>query len=665
VTDVFPFTALVGQDELREALLACAVDPVIGGVLVRGERGTAKSTAVRALAPLLPGVDVVDGCAFGAAPGGAEAAACPDGPHPGDASTSRRPVKLVELPVGATADRLVGTFDLEGALASGAHGFQPGLLAAAHRGILYVDEVNLLPDHLVDVMLDAAAMGRNHVERDGVSASHPARFLLVGTMNPEEGELRPQLLDRFGLSVQVAASNDVAVRAEVVRRRLAFDRDPERFAARFDDQQRILAQRIASARERLESVRLSERALLLIAGTCARLGVDGMRADIVCARAACALAALDGNDEVSDDHIRRAAALALGHRRRRGPLEAPGLAPGDLDEAMHEASGDSGGPEDDGPDDGAPPPPPDRDPGAPAENGASERAEASPQRTGATGERTAAPSTPTTPPLLALVGAGRGPAGRRSRSAGADGHPIDARPAPDASGADLAAVATLRAAVRRRAAAGGPALTRGDLHEHIRTGREGNLVVFCVDASGSMGARRRMASVKGAILGLLLDAYQRRDRIALVTFRGTGAELALPPTASVERAAALLTGLSTGGGTPLAAGLGRAAELVLTERRRAPERRSLVLVVTDGRASGGRHGRDAALRAGRTLAATADRVIVFDAEDGRVRLGLAGTLAAHAGAQLLPLTALGNGQSDESPRNIPANSSVSRGASAA
>src|SRR5579859_5744347 len=189
-TPAFPFTAIVGAEPLREALLACAVDPVIGGVLVRGERGTAKSTAVRALAPLLPAVDVVEGCAFAAAPGSAEASSCPDGPHNGTAAAVRRPVRLIELPVGATSDRLVGTLDLEAALA-GAHAFKPGLLAAAHRGILYVDEVNLLPDHLVDVLLDAAAMGRNHIERDGISASHPARFLLVGTMNPEEGELRP------------------------------------------------------------------------------------------------------------------------------------------------------------------------------------------------------------------------------------------------------------------------------------------------------------------------------------------------------------------------------------------------------------------------------------------------------------------------------------------
>jgi magnesium chelatase subunit D len=664
MTVEFPFTAIVGQDRLREALLACAVDPLIGGVLVRGERGTAKSTAVRALAPLLPAVEVVDGCGFASEPGGAEALSCPDGPHPADAPAWERPVRLVELPVGATADRLVGTLDLERALASGTHGFAPGLLAGAHRGILYVDEVNLLPDHLVDVMLDAAAMGRNHVERDGVSASHPARFLLVGTMNPEEGELRPQLLDRFGLSVEVSASGDIDQRVEVVRRRLAHDADPDRFAERFDAQQRSLAARIEDARARLASVRLPERALLLIAGTCARLGVDGMRADIVCARTATALAALHGSDEVTDEEIRSAALLALGHRRRRGPLEAPGLAPGELDDAMRDASPD-GGPDDDRPG-GAPRPPESASSGDRPDNGSSAEGSVAGATAGAPGsdlaasddpaaqsggngvipERTTAPGVTTPPPLLSLIGAGEGPAGRRSASSSREGDPIDARRAPDATASDLAPVATIHAAARRRAARRGPALAREDLHEHIRSGREGNLVVFCVDASGSMGARRRMASVKGAVLGLLLDAYQRRDRIALVTFRRADATVALPPTASVERAAALLVALPTGGGTPLATGLTRAAELIVTERRRSPERRSLALVVTDGRASGGLPGREAALRAARTVAAAADRMVVFDAEDGRVRLGLAGSLADHAGAELLPLAALGRERDD-------------------
>ncbi len=661
MTAEFPFTAIVGQDRLREALLVCAVDPLIGGVLVRGERGTAKSTAVRALAPLLPVVEVVDGCGFASEPGGAEALTCPDGPHPAESATWRRPVRLVELPVGATADRLVGTLDLERVLASGTHGFQPGLLAAAHRGILYVDEVNLLPDHLVDVMLDAAAMGRNHVERDGISASHPARFLLVGTMNPEEGELRPQLLDRFGLSVEVSGSHDIEERAEVVRRRLAHDAEPDRFAARFDAQERSLAARIDQARERLRSVRLTERGLLLIAGICARLGVDGMRADIVCARTATALAALHGSDEVTDEDIRSAALLALGHRRRRGPLEAPGLAPGELDDAMREAAPDEG-PDDDGSGGGAPRPTESAGDNDRPENGASAEGSASSTTADAASsdpaagsettagrsdgagvipERTTAPGAPTPPPLLSVIGTGDGPAGRRSASSSREGHPIDARQAHDATGSDLAPVATIRAAARRQAARGGAPMAREDVHEHIRSGREGNLVVFCVDASGSMGARRRIAAVKGAILGLLLDAYQRRDRIALVTFRRAEATVALPPTASVERAAALLAALPTGGGTPLGAGLTRAAELIVTERRRSPERRSLALLVTDGRASGGLPGREAALRAARTLAAAADRMVVFDAEDGRVRLGLAGALADYAGAELKPLTALG------------------------
>ncbi|MGI8845143.1 MAG: ATP-binding protein, partial [Thermoleophilaceae bacterium] len=341
MTPAFPFSALVGQEDLREALLACAVDPRIGGVLVRGERGTAKSTAVRGLASLLPPVRVVAGARYASDPDAGEDS--PDGPAAGDAEIVERPVALVELPVGATADRVLGTLDLDRALADGTKAFEPGLLAAAHRGILYVDEVNLLPDHLVDVLLDAAAMGRVHVEREGLSVSHPARFVLVGTMNPEEGDLRPQLLDRFGLSVEVTASGDPAERTEVVRRRLAYDADPEGFAARFGHSETELAGRVLGARDRLGGVALSDRALTLISSTCARLGVDGLRADIVCARAACALAALDGASEVGEDHIRRAALLALAHRRRRGPLEAPGLDEGELDDALERSRAEGGG----------------------------------------------------------------------------------------------------------------------------------------------------------------------------------------------------------------------------------------------------------------------------------------------------------------------------------
>ena len=302
----FPFSALVGQEDLREALLVCAVDPAISGVLVRGERGTAKTTAVRGLAPLLDGA-------------------------------------LVELPIGATADRVLGTLDLDRALGEGRAAFQPGLLASAHEGLLYVDEVNLLPDHLVDVLLDAAAAGRAHVEREGVSVSHAARFVLVGTMNPEEGELRPQLLDRFGLTVEVRASRDPDERAEVVRRRMAFDDDPEPFAAAWADAESALAARIADARGRLPGVRLDDGVLRQIAAVCAAFDVDGLRADLVIARAARAHAAWSGRDAVTEEDVRVAARFALPHRRRRDPFDAPGLDEDKLDEALADA---------------APPPPP-------------------------------------------------------------------------------------------------------------------------------------------------------------------------------------------------------------------------------------------------------------------------------------------------------------------
>ena len=260
----FPFSAIVAMDDMRLALILNAISPAIGGVLVRGEKGTAKSTAVRALTAVLPPVEVVAGCRFSCSPAAPDPQ-CPDGPHPAgppaNPAAQPRPTRLVELPVGATEDRLTGSLDVGRALTEGVTYFQPGLLAAAHRGVLYVDEVNLLHDHLVDLLLDAAALGTSYVERDGVSVQHAARFLLVGTMNPEEGELRPQLLDRFGLTVEAAAPRDPATRAEVVRRRMAFDADPAAFAARFADQESVIAASIAAARARLAAVVVDDAVL--------------------------------------------------------------------------------------------------------------------------------------------------------------------------------------------------------------------------------------------------------------------------------------------------------------------------------------------------------------------------------------------------------------------
>src|SRR5450755_815483 len=332
---LYPFAAIVGMPELKLALLLNAVSPAIGGVLVRGEKGTAKSTVVRGLGELLPPVHVVAGCRFSCDPAAPDPA-CPDGPHPPGAPELARAATLAELPVGATEDRLVGSLDIERALSEGVTAYEPGVLAAAHRGLLYVDEVNLLHDHLVDLLLDAAALGVSYVEREGISVRHAARFLLVGTMNPEEGELRPQLLDRFGLTVEVAASRDPDERAEVVRRRLAYEADPAGFAARFAAESSQLAGAVAAARDRLPDVVLPDAALRQICAVCGRFGVDGMRADLVTARAAIALAAWHGRAEVTAEDIRQAARLALPHRRRRDPFDAPGLDEQELDDALRE-----------------------------------------------------------------------------------------------------------------------------------------------------------------------------------------------------------------------------------------------------------------------------------------------------------------------------------------
>jgi magnesium chelatase subunit D len=641
-TATFPFSALVGQDDLRTALLANAVNPAIGGVLVRGEKGTAKSTAVRSLVRLLPEVDLVHGCSYSCDPASPDPM-CPAGPHPAGALAERRPVRLVELPVGASTDRLAGSLDLERALVEGQRAFEPGLLAAAHRGVLYVDEVNLLPDHLVDLLLDAAALGINYVEREGVSVSHAARFLLVGTMNPEEGELRPQLLDRFGISVEVRGSRDTDERAEIVRRQLEFEADPAAFRERFAADDRRVAERIASARAALAAVRCPDRMIARITAACAALEVQGLRADIVTAKAAATLAAIDGAGEVDEEHVRRAAMLALGHRRRRSPLEQPGLRDAELERAL-DGDPDLTPPEGGG--NGASPPR-----GAPAAGNGSAAAAAagqadpgaprgSAQGAAGGGERVDAPAGGFVAPVLELPGAGRGATGRRSRSSGEVGRTVGDRPRGQVG--ELAVVPTVRAAAPHQRTRGrhgaGLVLRAGDLRSPVREGREGNLVLFVVDASGSMGARRRMAAVKGAVLAVLEDAYRRRDRVGLVAFRGDGAEVLLPPTSSVEVAADLLAELPTGGRTPLAAGLARAGEVVRLERLRDPRRRALVLVVTDGRAN--RPGPDpaeAARRQAARLAADGVPLVVLDTEQGPARLGLSAALAASAGATLLAL----------------------------
>ena len=320
----YPFSALVGQEPLKTALLLNAIYPAIGGVLVRGEKGTAKSTAARALRVLLPLIRVVEGCPFRCDPD-APWSECPHCGTSTELPNLEIPVPFVDLPLGATEDRVLGTLDFERALREGRRAFQPGLLAAAHRGILYIDEVNLLPDHLVDVLLDAAALGVNTVQREGMSVIHPAWFLLIGTMNQEEGNLRPQLLDRFGLMVDVVGPRDPDIRAEVVRRRLAFESDPIAFASRWEADQAALCQRLLETRERLPRVVLDDALLTAISRLCCEFEVEGLRADITLHKTARALAALDGRLAASPADVRIAAELVLPHRQRRRPFEQPHL----------------------------------------------------------------------------------------------------------------------------------------------------------------------------------------------------------------------------------------------------------------------------------------------------------------------------------------------------
>ncbi len=591
----YPFSAIVGHDRLRLALLLCAVRPEIGGVLIRGEKGTAKSTAVRGLAKVL---DAVDGAA------------------------------LVELPIGATEDRVVGSLDLQKVLRDGEHAFSPGLLARAHGGVLYVDEVNLLHDHLVDVLLDAAAMGRVHVERDGVSHSHEARFVLVGTMNPEEGELRPQLLDRFGLTVDVHASRDVDVRVEVVRQRMAFEADPDGFAERYAAADAELAHRVAAARDRIGSVELPDSELRRIAALCAAFDVDGMRADLVVARTAVAHAAWRGADTVAEEDIRVAAELALPHRRRRDPFDDPGLNPEQLDEAMQQA-GESVDQE------------PDPDPpggGQPSNGDMSDHPV--PQRNSTSATRSSAPpSAVFRTRALVVPGVGEGAPGRRSRARNRTGTVVSST-TNAADGHGLHVFGTLLAAAGHQRAPGRPRPMADDLRHAVREGREGNLVIFVVDASGSMAARDRMAAVSGAALSLLRDAYQRRDKVAVITFRQGDARLLLPPTSSVHIAGRRLARFDTGGKTPLAQGLLAARDVVVREKARDRARRSLVVVLTDGRATGGPDPLGRAREAAARLVAEGAAAVVVDCETSYVRLGLAQQLAGHLGAPAVRLAQL-------------------------
>jgi magnesium chelatase subunit D len=671
----FPFTAIVGQEQLRKALMLCAVDPGIGGVLIRGDKGTAKSTAARALAEVLPPIALVPGCAFNCTPAApcefcdvCSAAAGAVAPVPLPVSVLA-PVPFVTLPLGATEDRVLGSLDLTRALQGGHKAFQPGLLAAAHRGLLYIDEVNLLADHLVDVLLDVAAMGVNRVQREGLSVTHPARFTLVGTMNLEEGDLRPQLLDRFGLMVEVTAPREKAVRAEVVRRRIGFEADPAAYVASWRAQQQALQQQLATAQQLLPTVRLDDALLDLISHLCCELEVASLRADIVMYKTARAIAALDARVQVTPQDIRGAAELVLPHRRRRKPFEQPGLDQDKLDELMRQAQDE-------------PAPPPQQAPGANGAGGEAPQDEAprdgsqqsqaennepqhnEPQHNELPHDEESQPGSGEQQEQVFAAAAGgatariaveaqdaSGAAGRRSVAAQASrGHVL--RAVPNEQPTSIAIGATLRSAALRGADGTGKVqVTCTDLHQQVRVGTSANLILFVVDASGSMAAQRRMEALKGAVLNLLTDAYQQRDEVAVVAFRGQRAELLLAPTRSVDLAEQGLRELPTGGRTPLP----HALQLALDTLQRAASNGGsnggsnssnppLLVLLTDGKgnvplADGGDPWREA-LALAELLAERRVPALVIDTENGYLRLGRAAQLATALGAECLTLEQL-------------------------
>ena len=642
----YPFSAIVGQPQMKTALLLCAVDPSLGGVLIRGDKGTAKSTAGRALADVLPFIERVTGCGFNCAPGQASehCEAC----KAAAAISTAAPVPFVTLPLGATEDRVIGTLDIQRALKGDDRTFMPGLLAAAHRGVLYVDEVNLLPDHLVDVLLDVAAMGVNSVQREGLSVTHAARFTLIGTMNPEEGDLRPQLLDRFGLMVDVVAPREKHLRAEVVRRRIAFEADPAAYAAAWHAPQQALHLQVQTAQHTLQQVRLGDDLLQLISHLCCEFEVASLRADIGMHKAARALAALDARLHVTPDDVSTAAELVLPHRRRRKPFEQPGLDRERLDELMQQsqaaqASQSSQGSQESRESQGsqAPTQSPDAD-SAPAdrsdgdESGQPENGDGAPHEAPATTEIFGAADSGPAPRITvdaAVVGT---VAGRRSRTQDASRGSV-VRAVADVNPSSLAVCATLRSAVMRN-----PAqldVTTADLHQQVRIGKTANLILLVVDASGSMAAQQRMEAVKGAVVALLTDAYQRRDEVAVIGFRGDEAQLLLAPTRSVERARHSLETLQTGGRTPLAHALQLALSTVaqVGSLRMPP----LLVLLTDGKANvaivaDGDPWQEALGLAG-TLAGQGVAALVLDTESGYLRLGRAAQLAQALGAECLTL----------------------------
>ena len=604
---VFPFSALVGQERLKRALTLNAINESLAGVLIRGDKGTAKSTAVRALASLLPEQAEVADCPCHCDPGdpGLLCTWCRERVAAGaELPVAMRPVRVVDLPLNTTEDRLVGSLDFEHALKTGRKKFSPGILAEANRGIVYIDEVNLLPDHLVDILLDTAVTGVNIVERESMSVIHPARYMLIATMNPEEGGIRPQLLDRFGFAVQVEGLGDPAARVEIARRREDFDQNPARYLQAWAAQETQARDQILAARKTLPLVTIHLEMLRLISMICAAHNVAGHRADLIIEKAARTIAAAAGRTEVLPNDIREAAELSLPHRmrppsedkrqspertneRESGDAEEQEGQEGDQDNAASSKNERMPGRESrsmDGRPDGEAEA--DSNPG-----NVEDRAGADPggykEQVFKIGDPV---KVPTANVRFARDSLSRRAGGRRTLTTTDNKTGRYVRATPVRKNNDLAFDATLRAAApfqRSRPDTGlAVRIQEPDIREKVRQKKTANLLLFVVDASGSMGTRL-MSETKGAILALLMEAYQKRDKVGLIAFKGMEAEVLLPPTNSIEIAKKLLEELPTGGKTPLGQGLAVAYQLIRGQLRQDPSLLPLMVVITDGRANVG------------------------------------------------------------------------------
>lgn len=595
--DIFPFSAIVGQDRMIRALILIAICPAIGGLLVRGEKGTGKSTAVRALASVLPRIETVTGCRFNCDPGDKEGLCieCRTKLEQGlPLAAAKKRVNIVDLPLGCTEDMVLGSMELEAAIKNGTVVFEPGLLAAAHRGILYVDEINLLNDHIVDVILDSAGMGVNIVEREGISCAHRSEFILIGTMNPEEGELRPQLLDRFGICVEVKGMKDPDKRVRLIRQREHFDTDRRAFFESWRGAQDALEQKIAMARNRFDRARISEDMARRISQLALDASVAGHRADIIMRMTALAIACYEGRVEVAKQDVDEAADLVLLHRARtppqssqkdqKGDEEDDGRSPENKHEQNHRPENKEA-----------------RDPGRRLDGDREKKGNRGEQK-GKTlsgvnsggslfsvGEPFKVKDIQLKRDHLLRKGSGRRSRTRTSSKAGRYIMSTSVR-----SNNDFALDATLRAAAPyqpHRAKSGvAVAIQECDIREKLREKRIGNFIVFVVDASGSMGAGRRMIETKGAVLSLLMDAYQKRDKVAMVAFKGDHAEILLPPTSSTEMALKCLEDLPTGGKTPLCHGISLGYGIIQSHLRKDPNIYPWLVLISDGKANVGLYG---------------------------------------------------------------------------